>query len=148
MTAEAIEVDAVGRMTRLTLGELPDECLIEATIIYQPGAYQCGLLLRADDELEHYYQVRLEPARQRLTVDRWPRPGDEAFMIERPLTMSAGQPIRLQVLLAGTCLVVYANEEVALSCRMYDHRAGNLGLFVTEGQALFERVGVSVRAEK
>ena len=63
-------------------------------------------------------------------------------MLERPLAIKAGLPIRLRVIVSGTCLVVYVNDSVALSCRMYDHRAGQLGLFVTEGEARFSRISV------
>ena len=143
---EAIATASVGRCAALTLGPMPEECLIEASILYEQGTAGCGLLLRADEALDHYYQVRLEPANQRLVIDRWPRPGDQPFMLERPLAMRPGQAVRLRVIVDGTCLVVYADEQVALSCRMYAQRVGNLGLFVTEGAARFERLALKVRA--
>jgi beta-fructofuranosidase len=104
------------------------------------------LLLRADEALERYYQVRLEPARQRMVVDRWPRPGDQPYLLERSLAMQPGQPVVLRAIVDGTCLVVYANEQVALSCRMYAHRSGHLGLFVAEGEARFDKLALRVRA--
>ena len=66
-------------------------------------------------------------------------------MLERPLAMRPGQAIRLRAIVDGTCLVVYANEQVALSCRMYAHRVGNLGLFVTEGAARFQGLALRTR---
>jgi beta-fructofuranosidase len=66
-------------------------------------------------------------------------------MIERPLVLQPGRPVRLRILVDGTCLVAYANDEVALSCRMYDHRSGRLGLFVSEGKARFEDMTVRCR---
>ncbi|HEY3378202.1 MAG TPA: GH32 C-terminal domain-containing protein, partial [Armatimonadota bacterium] len=141
-----LAAQAVGRMSMLTLGEMPDECLLETTITYTPGTQSCGLLLRADGALDRYYQVRLEPANQRLVIDRWPRKGDEPFMLERPLAMAPGEAISLQLLVDGTNLVVYADNRVALSCRMYDHRDGNLGVFVNEGEATFAEVSMRVRA--
>ena len=143
--AGRISASSVGRFSALTLGTMPQECLVEASIAYRPGTAACGLLLRAGDGLEPYYQVRLEPARQRIVMDRWPRPGDEAFMIERPLAMSPEEPVRLRAIADGTCLVVYANDRVALSSRMYDHRAGELGLFVSEGEAAFNDVSLATR---
>jgi len=145
MNGNVIEAGAVGRLSMLTLGAMPEECLIETAVTFSPGTYNCGLLLRADEAIDRYYQVRLEPANSRLVVDRWPRPGDSPFMLERPLTMSPGQPIKLAVIAAGSCLVVYANDQVALSCRLYEHRAGSIGLFVTEGEARFEGTRVAVR---
>jgi beta-fructofuranosidase len=116
------------------------------TVRYQPGTVACGVLLRADAEYNRYYQVRLEPNCQRLVVDRWPRPGDQPFLVERPLAMEPGKTINLRLLVDGTNLVVYANDRVALSCRLYDHREGHLGLFVTEGEATFMGVAVKTRA--
>jgi len=140
-----LSADAVGRFSALNLGPMPDECLIRAQVTYRPGTAACGLLLRADDALDSYYQVRLEPAAQRMVIDRWPRPGDQPFMLERPLTMKAGAPVHLTLLVDGTCLVVYADDEVALCCRMYEHRAGGLGLFVTEGAAAFSDITMLAR---
>ena len=136
---------AVGRFSALAYGAMPDECLIEMTLRYQRGTLGCGAMLRAADDLERYYQVRLEPGNGRLVVDRWPRPGDQAFMLERPLATQPGQPVTLRLLVSGSNLVVYANDRVALSCRLYDHRQGNLDLFVTEGEATFLGVTMKTR---
>jgi len=145
MAGDAFVAHSVGRFSALGLGDLPDECLIEATVRFEPGTSGLGLLLRADPGLEAYYPVRLEPGNQRLAFDRWPRPGDQPFVLERPLAMAPEQPVRLRVLLDGTCAVVYADDEVALSCRTYDHPEGTLALFVSEGKARFESVRVCTR---
>lgn len=139
-------VDAVGRMSLCTLGVMPEECLIDTTITFAPGTYAAGVLLRADEALEHYYQVRLEPNHQRMVIDRWPRPGDQPFMLERPLALRSGTPVHLRLLVSGTNLVVYANNEVALSCRMYDYPSGHLGLFASEGQVHFSDIQVRTRS--
>ena len=138
-------VDSLGRFSVATLGEMPEQCLIEMEVSFLHGTQSLGVLLRAREDLTQYYQVRLEPARQRMVVDRWPRPGDQPFMIERPLNLDAGRPVRLRLIADGTCLVVYANDEVAMSCRMYDHRQGGLGGFVAEGEAQFREVEVKGR---
>jgi len=145
IAGDYMTADAVGRHSMLTLGAMPQTCLIETEITFRTGTAACGLLLRADETLDCYYVLRLEPNQQRLTIDRWPRPGDQPFMLERPLPLHPGVPVRLRVLVDGTNLVVYANDQVALSCRMYEHRAGQLGLFVTEGEATFTRSVVKIR---
>lgn len=139
---ENLAAQAVGRFSALTLTELPETCLVEAELTCAPGTSGVGLLLRASEGLDATYQLRLEPGRGRMVFDRWPRPGDQPFMLERPLNVKAGQPVRLRVLVDGTCVVVYANDLVALSCRMYDHREGRLGLFVAEGEATFDHVSI------
>ncbi|HEX2952308.1 MAG TPA: GH32 C-terminal domain-containing protein, partial [Armatimonadota bacterium] len=142
---ETIESASIGRLSMLTLGELPQECLLETTMAFQHGTYNFGLLLRVSDDAEKYYQVRFEPGNQRVVVDRWPRPGDQAFMLERPVRLMPEQPINVSALISGSCLVVYVNDEIALSCRMYDHSTGNLGLFVTEGNVEFAKIAIQTR---
>jgi beta-fructofuranosidase len=144
--AESASADSAGRFSALALGELPQECLMEADVVFQEGTVGVGLLLRADAGLESYYQIRLEPANQRLCFDCWPRPGDQPFMMERPLQLVSGKPVHLQVLVDGTCAVVYAADQVALSCRMYGHRTGELGVFVSEGAAEFGHIAVKARS--
>jgi beta-fructofuranosidase len=141
--AGTIRGRAQSRYGALLLGPLPRECMVEAAVTLGTGTANGGLLLRAEGQLASGYQVRLEPARQRLVIDRWPRPGDQPFMLERPLAIAPGRAVTLRMLVNGTCLVVYANDETALSCRMYDPRGSELGLFVTEGEGRFQ--GVELR---
>ena len=58
-------------------------------------------------------------------------------MLERSLEMDPGQPLELTIVVEGSVAVVYANNEIALSCRTYDQPSGALGLFVNEGSATF-----------
>ena len=43
----------------------------------------------------------------------------------------------LRILLDGSCVVVYIDDRVALSCRAYGASDGSIGLFVSEGAATF-----------
>ncbi|MBI4559422.1 MAG: hypothetical protein HY706_17685 [Candidatus Hydrogenedentes bacterium] len=45
--------------------------------------------------------------------------------------------VALRLLVDRTCLVIYADDRVALSTRMYDHWDGNLGCLVVEGVSQF-----------
>lgn len=145
----AITTQSAGRHSMLLLGGLPDEALIETKVQLLPGAPPAagvGLLLRCNDVLETYYVVRVEPHNQRVVFDRWPRPGDHAFQQERPVAIKPSQPITLRAIVSGSCLVVYVNDKVALSTRMYEHRAGAWGLFVTEGNVRFSATTIKTRA--
>jgi beta-fructofuranosidase len=126
-----------------TLGDMPECCMIDATIECSPGTRDCGIFLHTDPGIEGYYQLRWEPDRRRVVYDRWPRPGDEPFMMERPVEPAPDGLLHLKVIVDGTVMVAYINESVALSHRAYDHRSGRLGLFVTEGSARFSQVRMS-----
>ena len=145
---EALTLDARGRLTIHPLGEMPDECLIEASVTAKPGTSGAGLLLRYNAAEGTGYHVRIEPAMQRLAIDRWPRPGDQPHILERtfaPGNVSPRKPVRLRVIVSGTNVVVYADDTIALSCRMYEHRTGSLALFANDGEAVFENVAVKTR---
>ncbi len=126
------------------MGTLPDStgdaCMIEAEVQFEAGMRSVGVALRADANLDCGYLLRLEPERQRVSLERFPRPGDEPAIIERPVALDAARPVRLRVLIEGSVMVAYIDDVVALSARMYGHKSGDFGLFVAEGAAAFTNV--------
>jgi len=139
--AEAFSTDRPDGFSYLHLASMPEACSVEATISVAPGTRSVGVVIRADDALERYYQVRIEPERRRVVFDRWPRPGDQPFVFERPLPGDSGGTYRLRVLVDGSAVVAYVDDRVALSCRGYG-AGGAVGLFVSEGAASFRDVAV------
>ena len=61
-------------------------------------------------------------------------------MLERAIPGAGADELRLKIFVDGTILVVYINDALALNCRMYNHKRGQLGLFVSEGGAAFDNV--------
>ena len=125
---------------------MPKRCKLEAAIALAEDTEACGIMLRASNDLERAYYIRLEPRRNRMVFDAWPRAGDVPFMVglERPLELTAGRRVELKVLVDGTVCEVYAANQVAMSTRLYDLRAGRWGVFVQQGSARFENLGISV----
>jgi len=136
--------------------ELPAEVLVTAELDIHEGTHACGLLLRAADDGERAYILRLEPLRNRLVFDRWPRgrTGDEqwhsrgdvphAIELERPVTLSPGRHT-LRAQLDHDVLVATVDDEIALSTRIYDLEAGRIGLFATDGGFDLTRLDVATR---
>ena len=120
----------------VTAGVMPERVKLEATLAFGEGTQSFGLVLRADDALEAAYYLRFEPHRQRVVFDSWPRPGDKPFWaeLERPLPLTAEQPIRLQVYIERSVCEIYINDEVAISTRLYDRPAGQWGVFAEGGR--------------
>jgi beta-fructofuranosidase len=102
-------------------------------------------MLRCSEDLESGYYLRLEPGRNRLVFDSWPRPGDMPFMVEleRPLEVAPGQRVTLQLFVDGTVCEVYAAGKIAMSARLYNLAAGQWGVFVNEGAASFDDLSLS-----
>ncbi len=143
-TDESIELEAPDSFAALQSNVSTERILIEATLTFEAGTRGCGLLLRTGEDRQTGYQIRLEPGRQRLVLDSWPRPGDIPFMVEleRPLKLQPQVPITLQVFTDGTVCEIYADGKVALSARLYNLKSGGWGLFVQEGSTVFENVHV------
>lgn len=147
--AGAIVGTAPGTVAAAHAAELPDRCLLSGTVTVEPGSRACGVLLRTGPEPDTGYVIRLEPHRDRMVFDRWPRSeqgeeqwqidGDVAHVVEleRAVALDPGRPYRLEVLVDGSACTAYLDGQVAMSARMYDRRSGGWGLFVREGTATF-----------
>lgn len=156
---DAQEIPGTGALDRHStwLGpEIANEALIEAEFDIRPGTHACGVLVRASDDAEESYAVRLEPLRNRLVFDRWPRgrTGDEQWQVrgdlphvvelERPVPLEPGRHT-LQIHLDGDLCVAVVDDTVALSTRIYDRSTGRAGVFATDGAFALSRFDVRTR---
>ncbi len=139
-----LAADAPDSFAWCKLGEIASASCINLTINFSDDTRNFGLVLQADSTLDAGYLVRIEPGRQRVIFERFPRPGDEPPIIERPLKLSSNQPVRVCALVEGSVIVVYFNDEVALSTRGYERQAGAFGVFVSEGSASFSDLSLKL----
>lgn len=146
ISPDVVELAAPGSFGCSAAGAMPSRCKIEATVDFSENTRGCGLMLRASDDFNLAYYVRLEPARRRLVLDSWERPGDVPFWVEleRPIKLEPHRPVDLKVFVDGSVCVVYAGNQVAMSTRLYNLKQGNWGVFVNEGSARFTNVRISV----
>jgi beta-fructofuranosidase len=129
-----VTIDSRHGFQAALVGGLPTSCRITTTIVFRAGTVSFGLMLRADEAGDTAYFVRFEPARNRLVLDSWPRPGDVPFMIEleRPILLTPETPISLEILLDETVCEIYAGGTIAMSARLYPLSAASLGHMATE----------------
>jgi beta-fructofuranosidase len=138
--------------------ELPGQFYARAVLDIAPGTTECGLLLRASQDGDHSYILRLEPKCGRLVFDRWPRAitgdaqwhvsGDVPFDVEleRPCRLAPG-PHTLEVIIDGDLCVAVVDRQVALSTRIYDLPAGRIGLFAGEGSVTVTDLEIRKRTD-
>lgn len=136
--------------------DAPEAFRLTAEFDIEPGTHECGVLLRASDDGDQAYSLRLEPQHNRLVFDRWPRrqtgteqwqiSGDVPFMIEleRPVTLAPGRHT-LDVIVDHDICVATVDDTVTLSTRLYDRPAGRLGAFVGDGTVSLNRFTVHTR---
>lgn len=122
----------------------PPSFLLRARLEVAAGTTECGVLLRASEDGDEGYVLRLEPGRGRLVFDRWPRrgTGSEQWQIsgdvphfvelERPARIEPGVHT-LDVVVDGDLCVATLDDSVVLSTRLYDRPTGRVGAFVGEG---------------
>lgn len=152
-----VGADAASRYASWVGPELPTEALVTADITLEAHTGSLGLLLRTSDDAETGYALRLEPDRNRLVLDRWPRgsTGTEQWQIlgdvphavelERPVELAPGDH-HLEVHLDGDICVVVIDNATALSTRLYDRPTGRVGLFVQDGSFVLERLTFRTRS--
>lgn len=128
---------AYERFSALHLGSMPKECLLETELQVSEQTTEAGVLLRANKKLDWYYQLHVDRLNQRLRLERWPRPGGYPFTLERQFSIAPNQPIKLQLVIDESQMVIFADDTVMLCARMYENKGDTLALYVTEGSATF-----------
>lgn len=132
-------IDAFEKFGRSLVRPLPSTCRIALDMVYAEGTQAFGVQLRVGEDADTGYYLRFEPRFQRMVLDCWSRRGDLAHWVEveRPLKLLPNVSLHLDILLSDSILEVYADNQTALSARLYDHTAGDWGLFVQEGAVTF-----------
>ena len=148
---EHVSIDATGTFACAAAPELPERCKIEMDLVFEKGTRGCGLMLRTSSDLESTYYVRLEPENHRVVFDSWPRGSgpehpitsvDAGYMpgLDQWVDLTPGSTAHVTVLIDKTIAVIYVNDRIALSTRMYDLRSGGWGPFVIQGKAEFRKI--------
>jgi beta-fructofuranosidase len=110
------------------------------------GTKDWGVLLRASEDGDQSYILRIEMNNNRLVFDRWPRKhlgseqwqesaGDVPFYIEleRAVDLEDGKH-SIEIIQEDSVGVVVLDKKIAMSIRMYDYLEGRVGIFVDDGE--------------
>lgn len=151
-------IDAFYQPGYLVFDHLPAECMIEGEIEFSEGIRSFGLALHQSDDLDDGYFYKVEPYHQRLAMDMWPRrqlPQEQVNLggdipmqaeLERALPISDDRCIRWKVLVDRDCVVVYVNDQVAMSSRIYNLLSNpKWGFFAIDGRIRISDVKIKVR---
>ncbi|RII35441.1 DUF4975 domain-containing protein [Clostridium chromiireducens] len=127
---------------------------LSMTLCPQDNVTEFGVALHTDDGLEKGYFLRFDTMHNRVVLDMWPRAekgrfqwqinGDIPYQIELERTLCTTQVYKLQILREGTICVIYINDCVALSTRMYNHREGLIGAYVIQGDLNIEETTILI----
>jgi beta-fructofuranosidase len=137
---EAKEARAVGPHGTLLLRNMPASLHFEAEVTLSTADMEMSVLLRADAELTRGYRLSLRP-REGLASFRsfsyWDR--DPVLLTQR-WPIPVGRPFKLQIVLSGTMMEAFLDDQVSLSSRVYRFSEGIVALDVVDGGAGFRNI--------
>jgi beta-fructofuranosidase len=148
-----LRLDATDRLAQVVgTADLPDAFLLTAEIETAADLEEVAVLIRATADGGEAGMIRLEPRRDRVVFDRWPRTltgdeqwqisGDVPFVFERPCALPPGRH-RVEIAVERDIVVAVVDRRVALSTRLYRRAGERIGLAVDGGVA--ELVSLDIR---
>lgn len=145
-----ITVDATGHRRTTVIGPLPHTALLEGELTFSSHGGRAGVLLNVaengDREAEGGYFLRFDADLQRVQFGKVGgyRPWfvDQMPELDRPLAIHQHEAIHYRIIVDGSAVVAYVNDDVALSARMYGRPRRNYGLFADEAAVRFDSLGI------
>lgn len=117
--------------------------------------HEFGIALHVDEGLEKGYFLRMDPLRHQIAWDMWPRTkqgfyqwqvdGDKAYQVETVRRLPEGNRYHILLLRENDICVLYLNDEIALSTRMYDYQGGYAGWYLVQGNAAVVNPVIRIR---
>ena len=156
------EVEDQGQNITLTadnlgavLYDVPKEPFrMDVEIIPETG-YEFGIVLHSDENLEKGYFLRMHPGKN-AAWDMWPRvaeqgvyqwqiKGDIPYQVDTERPLPKAERYRITLVKEKDICVVYVNDQIALSYRMYNHKDGKFGIYLLQGKASIKGLSVHTR---
>jgi beta-fructofuranosidase len=139
----------------LLMGLMPSTCMVSLKIKFDTNMRRCGIILRADDNLDKAYYISLDAQLDRLVFSSYKMQTDQGWRyipymteLERPLKLEPGKSYTIKVLVEDSICVTYVNDEVALTSRIYDIKKGQWGGYTVGGHIEFSDIQLSQGKEK
>lgn len=127
--------------------QIPKLCKIEMEVAYTDENLRFGFALQVDDKFSEGYHLCFEPLYNRIQMRSGLRMFEEggkmfpyAVEMERPIPLEEGKYYKIKIFIQESVLVVYVNDEVALSSRMFNYKDRQFGLFTSDGTASFRNI--------
>ena len=106
--------------------------------------------MHTDEGMEQGYFLRIRPSQHLMAWDVWPRKeqgmyqwqidGDIPYQIETSRYIPKAEKYELLLIKEGDICVVYLNGKTALSTRLYDHKGGKAGIYITQDEIKIQKL--------
>lgn len=137
------------------LYEIPKDCFSVEMDIHVEEAFEFGVALHVDSKMERGYFLKMNERRGEVAWDMWPRSeqgayqwqikGDVPYQVETARMLPRTKDYHILIVREEDICIVYINDEVALSTRMYDHKGGYAGIYVIQGNVKMSNYVVKTR---
>jgi beta-fructofuranosidase len=117
---------------------------ISATVSYSSSNKDFGFMIGACDGYEDFFSLRFVPSQNRVSLDKVKRSliTSATFHTDAPLTLSPNRNYQVQIVIENSMLVLYVDNMIALSARVYRATGTNWGIFVDNSHATFNNIVV------
>jgi hypothetical protein len=75
--------------------------------------------------------------KSKIALMRWASWGDVEPKVSRPLSLHVNEPVKVHLIVHGSIVEAFVGDRVSLACRIYEPPQGWLGLYVSNGKAMF-----------
>lgn len=129
-----------GSKSLVMFDEMPQNCKITTKFVTTDDIGDFGIILRESNGFANRYEVRLEPAHNRLCFDKQPRKNNCEHInidLERYCPIEKDKENTITLIVEGSVLEVYVNDRVAMGARMFDFAKGRWGLYAKDTTVKF-----------
>lgn len=119
---------------------------ISAKVSYSTCNKDFGFMIGACDGYENFYSLRFLPSQNRFSLNKTNRSTLTTTTIaynDVPYTLLPNTAYDIQIVIENSMLVVYINNEVSLSSRVYRASNTNWGIFADNSIASFSNIKVN-----
>jgi beta-fructofuranosidase len=118
---------------------------ISATVNYASSAKDFGFMIGACDGYNDFYSLRFVPSQNRFSFDKTNHGSITTSTVadnDVPITLAANTDYAVDIVIENSTVVVYINNIVALSCRIYKAQQSNWGIFADNSDVTFTNISV------
>ncbi|MEQ9302911.1 MAG: GH32 C-terminal domain-containing protein, partial [Marinoscillum sp.] len=119
---------------------------ISATVNFTSSNRDFGFMIGACDGWNDLFSLRFVPGENRFSFDKTKRPDIDSSTVadnDVPINLQTGVDYSVRILLENSMVVVYINDEVALSSRIYRAPGTNWGVFADHSDVTFSNIEVT-----
>ena len=118
--------------------------MITANVSYTSANKDFGFMIGTCDGYENFYQLRFVPSENKFKFEKKIRSQLNATANnEIPLTLSPNTNYKIQIIIENSVVVVYINDKIAMTNRIYKASNTNWGIFTDNSDATFSNISVT-----